>query len=133
DRIFQNDKEAFVRLASEVVLRQKFDSYFYQLKQYKDARDAPWFADWEHDQREYGLIAYDAEPEDVVDFAFSQTDNPTIRWLMTGIFGQIGRYDKLEQIYQALEDRNDTIRDMAYRTLSIFQERLGQPIPAPIS
>lgn len=133
DRTYQRDTESFVRLASEVVLRQKFDGYFYQLKSYPLPTEAPWFVDWMEHQKDQGFLPYDTEPEDALEQAFTQTDDVDVRWLMTGTIGQLGQYDMLEKVYQALQDSDELIRDRAYRTLAEFQERLGKPIPAPIS
>lgn len=133
DRTYQRDTESFVRLASEVVLRQKFDGYFYQLKSYPLPTEAPWFVDWMEHQKDQGFLPYDTEPENALEQAFTQTDDVDVRWLMTGTIGQLGQYDMLEKVYQALQDSDELIRDRAYRTLAEFQERLGKPIPAPIS
>ncbi|MGB7339779.1 MAG: HEAT repeat domain-containing protein [Phototrophicaceae bacterium] len=132
DRIFQNDTESFVRLATEVVIRQKFDSYFYQLRPYPVATEVPWFIAWEQNQREYGFITYDTESEDALEMAFQQEDDASIRWLLTGTIGQLGQYDMIDKIYQSLQDNEEMIRDQAYRALAQFQERLGTPIPLPI-
>lgn len=133
NRTFQDDTESFVRLASEVVLRQKFDTYFYELQSYPDPTSAPWFVLWEEDQRDLGLVAYDTESEALLDIAFTQQDDSAVRWLMTGTAGQTGQYNMLEKLYQALEDREDMVRDRAYRSLAELQERLGTTIPIPIS
>lgn len=132
DRTFQQDTESFVRLACEVVLRKKFDTNFYQLDSYPKPTEAPWLVEWAEAQRDYGNIPYDMEIEDVLEFAFEQQDDELVRWLMTGTIGQLGEYDMLEKVYRALQDRSEPIRDEAYRTLSIFQERLGATIPAPL-
>ncbi len=133
DRVFQHDTESFVRLASEVVLSKKFDGYFYRLQTYPDPIEVPWFVNWEAEQRELGMVAYDTEPEALVDVAFTQEEDPDVRWLMTGTAGQTGQYDMLDKLYQALEDRDDRVRDRAYRALAEFQERLGAVIPVPIA
>jgi len=132
DRIFQYDTESFVRLAAEVVVRKKFDGYFYRLHAHPDVCDTDWFKEWEEIQRESGYIEYDMEKDAVVNLAFSQQEDPIVRWLMTGTYGHLGRYDKLADIYKALDDQEDMIRDTAYRALVEFQEQLGKPIPAPV-
>lgn len=133
DRIFQDDAESFVRLASEVVLAQKFDQSFYTLQSYPEPTEVPWFVLWEEDQRDLGLVAHDTESEALLDIAFTNEDDPAVRWLMTGTAGQTGQYNMLEKLYLALEDREDIVRDRAYRSLAEFQERLGKAILIPIS
>lgn len=131
DRIFQNDTESFVRLASEVVIRQKFERYFYKLRPYPVPTEVPWFIEWEANQRDYGLIAYDTESEEALEFAFQQEDDVSVRWLLTGTIGQLGQYDMIDKVYQSLQHNEEMIRDQAYRALAVFQERLGKPIPVP--
>ncbi|GAB5490593.1 MAG: hypothetical protein Phog2KO_08080 [Phototrophicaceae bacterium] len=131
DSTYQKDTESFVRLAAEVVSRQKFDSYFYELESYPLPTEAPWFVEWMEYQKEQGFIPYDTEAEDVLASALSQTDDIDVRWLMTGTIGQLGQYDMLEEVYQALKDDDNLIRDRAYRTLAEFQEKLGKAIPVP--
>src|SRR5690606_7122927 len=104
-------------------VRQKFDRYFYQLKPYPSPTETPWFERWEQEQRELGFVAYDTEPEKVFELAFTQKEDPTVRWLMTGTIGLLGKYDMLDKVYEALEDREDMVRDRAYRTLADFQEQ----------
>ncbi|MEO1288480.1 MAG: HEAT repeat domain-containing protein, partial [Chloroflexota bacterium] len=133
DRIFQNDTESFVRLASEVVLRQKFETYFYELYPYPDALEMEWFILWEQTQKDFGVLAYDTEPEEAFEHAFSKSDKPEIRWLVTGTLGQIGEYTMVDKLYDALRDSDANIRDRAYRSLAEFQEQLGRPIPIPIT
>ena len=131
DRTYQKDTESFVRLASEVVLRQKFDGYFFELEPYPLPTEAPWFIEWMEYQKDEGYLPYDTEPEDAFETAFTQTEGVDVRWLMTGTIGQLGQYDMLEKVYQALKDNDELIRDRAYRTLAEFQEQLGTPIPSP--
>lgn len=133
DRRFQEDSESYVRLASEIVLQEKFESYFYQLEHYPEPSDAPWLVNWVEEQKDLGNIPYDMEIKDTIPYVYELSNNDIARWLMTSTIGQLGLYDMTDKIYQALNDQQNVIRDTAYRALAEFQEKLGVTIPAPIA
>ncbi|MGJ3238501.1 MAG: HEAT repeat domain-containing protein [Anaerolineae bacterium] len=132
DRVFQTDSESFVRLASDVVLAKLHDRNFSILRPYPTLTEMPLYVEWEQEQREEGFIAPEAEPEDALNYAFTQTHDPLLRWLLTVSIGQFGHYHMLDKVYQALNDSDSIVRDGAYRALVDFQEKLGTLITAPV-
>ncbi|MEO1165748.1 MAG: HEAT repeat domain-containing protein, partial [Chloroflexota bacterium] len=133
DQTYQNDTEAFVRLAAEVVARKKFDAQFYQAKPYPAATEADWYINWVEDERDRGNIRFDMEEEEILDYALSQQQDVILRWLLLGTIGQVGSLELIDDVYKALADDLDATRDQAFRTLARFQEMLGTPLPSPLA
>lgn len=133
DTVFQEDGEAFVRLASEVVARKKFDAQFDAVVPYPEVTETDWFLDWVENEKDMGNILYDAEDEEILTYALEQKKDVIVRWLLLGTLGQVGAINLTEDVYKALADETDATRDQAYRTLARFQEMLGKPLPSPLA
>jgi hypothetical protein len=132
DRPINKGDEAFVRLAAEVVERKIFERSRFVLPSYPIPTEVPWLLEWSEQQRDAGNIPYDMPIEQVFDYAVEQEHDAMIRWLATGTVGQIGEYRLIDKVYLALQDRQEYVRNMAYRSLGEFQQKLGKLLPSPI-
>jgi hypothetical protein len=129
---FLEDDEFYVRLAAESVFSDIYEASLKGVNTYPDVKETPWLNQWIEQQIEYGIVAHDTPPEKFLEIAYTQKDDPFIRMLATTTIAQLGLSNKLADLYAALRDRSEAIRDESYRALGEFQKRLGKPLPAPI-
>lgn len=132
DRPITKGDESFVRLAAEVVERKLYQQSRYRLPAYPITTEVPWLVEWSEAQRDAGNIPYDMPIEQVFDYAVEQEHDALVRWLATGTVGQIGEFRLIDKVYLALQDRQEFVRNIAYRTLGEFQQKLGKALPSPI-
>jgi HEAT repeat protein len=132
DRPISKGDESFVRLAAEVVERKIFDFSRYVLQSYPAPTEVPWLVEWSEMQRDAGNIPYDMPLEQVFDYAVEQEHDGLIRWLAAGTVGQLGEFRLIDKVYLALQDRQEAVRNIAYRSLGEFQQKLGKNLPSPI-
>lgn len=129
---FLEDSEFYVRLAAESVFSEIYEASLKGVNAYPDVKELPWLTQWIQEQIEIGNLPYDIAPDKFFEAAFTQKDDQIIRELATKTIAQLGLIDRIADLYAALRDRSDNIRDEAYRGLGEFQQRFGKPLPAPV-
>jgi HEAT repeat protein len=128
---YLEDEEWYVRSAAEVVFKEIYEESLQGVRAYPEPDEAPWLHEWAEEEIERGNLPHDIEGMPLFERALDNHDDPLIRLLATVTIGQTGFYEKIDEVYQALTDNQEAIRDAAYRTLGQFQEKLGEPLPSP--
>ncbi len=128
---YLEDDEWYVRSAAEVVFKEIYEISLEGVQAYPDPIDAPWLHEWAEDEIQRGNLPHDIEGMPLFERALHNENDPLIRLLATVTLGQTGFYDKIDAVYQALQDNQEAIRDAAYRALGDFQQQLGEPLPSP--
>lgn len=129
---YLEDSEYIVRSAAEVVFYQLYEAQRNGIQSYPPEEFVPWLAEWGEEQRQRGNLPPDIEGRDLTLAALNYTDDPLIRLLALVTIGQIGLYDLSDEAYNALRDRQEAIRDAAYRVLGQFQMDFGKALPSPV-
>jgi HEAT repeat protein len=129
---FLEDTEFYVRLAAESVFSEIYEASLKGVNAYPDVKELPWLTQWIQEQIEIGILPFDIPADKFFETAFTQKEDAIIRELATKTIGQLGLIDRIADLYAALRDRSDDIRDEAYRGLGEFQQRFGKPLPAPV-
>lgn len=128
---YLEDDEWYVRIAAQVALGDVYETSLKGVQHYPDVTEVGWLKAWRADQVKAGNIPHDLEGLDVLDYALQQPHDPLAKVLALLTVGQIGLYDKVDTLYEALRDRQSHVRDAAYRALAMFQDQLSEPLPAP--
>lgn len=128
---YLEDAEWYVRSAAQVIFQQLYEESLRGIQGYPAESEVPWLLEWREEQVELGNLSHETAGRDLLMAALNTKDDPLIRLLAMVTIGQVGIYDLASQAYQALHDRQEAIRDAAYRTLGEFQMKLGKPLPTP--
>jgi len=132
NEIHEREQEWYVRTAAEIVFNEFYEQSLKGVDGYPEAALAPWLLEWAEEQIELGHLPHDIEGIEVLEHAFEQQDDLVVRLLAMTTIGQVGFYHMLDRAYQALYDRQELMRDAAYRALGDFQEKLGLSLPFPV-
>lgn len=131
DHAFLEDGEWYVRSAAQVALSNLYETELRGVPLYPEAEQTPWVIKWGEDQIDMGNVPYDITSKALFERAFHDQKDHRIRQLALQTAGQTGATHLIDQIYAGLRDQQEQIRDQAYAALVQFQERFGQPLPAP--
>lgn len=128
-RVFLNDEQWYVRSAAQQVFQELNDYGRSALRGYPQVESVPWLMSWAT-----GLG--DARPKDangqqLLSVAL-EGGEPVARLLAAMTMGQLGLLDAIRQLYRALYDQEEAVRDAAYRALAELQEKMGRALPAPV-
>jgi hypothetical protein len=98
-------------------------------KGYPPPEAVPWLVTWLNELGEQA--PKDQNPEDLLATAL-QDENPLIRSLSAATLGQLGIASRASALYNALYDREETVRDTAHRSLGELQMQIGKALPMPV-
>ena len=126
-RVFLEDQQWYVRSGAQQVFQDLRDDKLAAWG-YPQVESIPWLIQWatELDDEQ----AREASGAELLAAAQRGSD-PLIRELATATIGQLGLIDYIKLLYEALNDRETSVREIAYRALGDIQMRMGQGLPAP--
>jgi HEAT repeat protein len=128
-RAFLEDEQWYVRSAAQ----QAFQEIQYGRLQsptlpYPPADGIPWLAEWAASRGETMPAGEGAQQ---MLLRALQEGEPPIRALAAANLGQLGLATMSKALYNALRDRQETVRTAAHQGLANLQMQVGQPLPTP--
>jgi HEAT repeat protein len=95
---------------------------------YPAADGIPWLAEWAASRGETMPAGEGAQQ---MLLRALQEGEPPIRALAAVNLGQLGLATMSKALYNALRDRQETVRTAAHQGLAQLQMQVGQPLPTP--
>jgi len=127
-----DDEEWYAKSAAEVVFIEAYSIERRLTTTYPQIGSMPWMIEWGTQQSLSGAIPSDIGGIDLVVYALQYRDDAVIRLLAAQTIGQLCLIEAIEPLYNALGDREKTVRDAAYRGLANMQNYTGITLPAPV-
>lgn len=129
NEVFLHDEQWFVQSAVQDVFEILYAESVRSLHPYPQPERIHWLSEWarseaSEDERSQKLP--------LLEQAVQQGDD-LIRALSLMTAGTLCEVSMLDNLYSALRDTHPAIRDAAYRSLAAMQQRIGQPLPAPVN
>lgn len=128
-RVYLDETQWYVKSAAQSAFTERQSRRGKGIQSYPEITALPWLRDWSLSLEDES--ATEASGIQLLTRAMQESD-PVIRYLATTTSGQLGILENIREIYNALYDQEEAIRDTAYRALADIQLQLGERLPSPI-
>jgi HEAT repeat protein len=129
-RAFLEDEQWYVRSAAQNAFEEiQFGRINIPTQKYPAIDQIQWLSEWAAEKGE--KLPPGEGAKDMLLRALVEGD-PGVRILAARNIGQLGQPLMIKPLYNALRDRQDSVRLAAHRALADFQMQLGKPLPAPV-
>lgn len=127
-RTYLDDQQWYVKSTAQVAFTERQSQRNKGAQARPQITTLPWLRDWSLSLEDE--TATEASGVELLNMAMHES-NPVIRYLATSNAGKLGVYEHMPEIYRLLNDREDAIRDTAFRALVALQMQMGKPLPVP--
>jgi len=129
-RVYLDDPEWYAQTAAQTVFREIQNRQRRVPRKYPGVGAMPWMINWALNPE--NEVPNNIGGVELLRYALEHPD-PQIRQLALATIGQLGMTEVLTDAYQHLSDKEDAIRDTAYRALADLQLQSNSPLPAPVA
>lgn len=129
-RVYLDDPEWYAQTAAQTVFREIQSRHRRVPRKYPTVGAMPWMIQWALNPE--NEVPNNIGGVELLRYALEHPD-PQIRLLALATIGQLGMTEVVTDVYHGLSDREDAIRDTAYRALAELQLQANSPLPAPVS
>lgn len=125
-RTYLNEQQWYVKSTAQAAFAERQSQRNKGIQAYPQITTLTWLREWSLSKEDESIA--EASGIELLNMAMREPQSE-IRQIATTTSGQLGVYENTPDIYQLLNDQEDSIRDTAYRALSDLQMRMGEPLP----